>query len=69
MLRNDFSITSGNFINISSKGKKLRQFSSSGHFPPFTFNVGFFQESMRVNDANGKHSVAPGAVCNPEICL
>ena len=34
VFRDDFSIISENFINISSIEKKLRQFLSSGHFSP-----------------------------------
>ena len=56
VFREDFSITSEHFTNISSIGKKLRQFLSSRHSPPpFTFNVSFFQESMRVNFFNFVH--------------
>ena len=44
----DFSITSEISPIITLIGKKLRLFSSSGH-SLLTFNVRFFQESMRVN--------------------
>ena len=46
MFRDDFSIISENFTNISSIGKKfsLRVISP----PPLTVNVSFFQDPMRV---------------------
>ena len=47
VLRDDLSITSENFINISSIGKKLRQFLSPGHFPsPLNLQRKFFSWSL-----------------------